>query len=115
MTRYEKEIEALSWTVEDLDFKKISRFYLGISKHPEETNVAKTYLTKESINDNCKTYFGHKCDFFSQRLYAVLSGNIDMSRITFVSLIEKFYNIFVKSDNSYRMRSGFIFQMLDFN
>ena len=59
MTKYEKEIESLSWTVEDSDFKKITRFFIGISKHPEQTNVSKTYLTKDSIKENCPKYFGH--------------------------------------------------------
>jgi hypothetical protein len=109
MTKYEKEIESLSWTVDDSDFFKISRFFLGISKHPDETNVSKTYLTKDSIMDNCKLYFGHQCNFFSLRLYSILSSNVVMRRISFMDFIDKFYNVMIRRENSNRLKSTFVF------
>ena len=109
MTKYEKEIEMVMLTTDDKEYRKISRFFLGISVHPEETNLSMAFLTKDSIMTNCRKYFGHKCDFFSMRLYSLLSNNVPLRRITFLEFMEKFYNVLIKKGNSNRLRSSFIF------
>jgi Ca2+-binding EF-hand superfamily protein len=72
-------------------------------------------LTLDSIEKGVNKYFGHKCTFFGQRLYAILSKGIQMRRIFFNEFIERFYNVVIRPESSNREKSSFIFNMMDFD
>ena len=73
MSDAEKAMHKIEKEIPESRKGPIKRFFLAISDNPEETNVAKTYLSSESVEKGVNKYFGHKCTFFGQRLYGVLA------------------------------------------
>jgi hypothetical protein len=115
MTDNEKAILAIEKQLPDKKKGPIKRFYLAISINPDETNVAKTFLTSDSVEKGVNKYFGHKCTFFGQRLYAVLAKGRPLWRVYFNEFIEGFYNVMIDPLASNRSKSSFIFSMMDFD
>jgi len=97
--------------IDEDELYKIIRFFIALSTTPEaeQIDIGSVFLTEESIMKNCKEYFGHPCEFFSRRFYAILSLNSPMKRIFFKVYVEKFYEVFLKEGNTNRQKSSFIF------
>lgn len=45
-----------------------------------------------------RAHFGHKIEFFAERLYMVLSDNTNLRRITFKNFIDKMYETLFSED-----------------
>ena len=97
------------------EFEKLSRFFTALSVDPEETELPRVFCTLDSIKENCKKYFGQNCEFFTERLHAIISENMPIKRINFKDFKEKFYDILLEPENSSKVKTSFIFQMLDFD
>ena len=95
------------------EFDCLGRFFTAISVNPEESELAMTYLTAESISQNCPKYWGHPCEWFCQRLHAILSDNVAVQPIRFKTFKEKFYDNLINPKNTNSTKTSFIFKMLD--
>ncbi len=62
-----------------------------------------------------KLYFGHRCDFLSERFYFFLSGNMPSSRIYFKAFYDKLQQTLFSPLLRDQMKFFFTFLDIDYN
>lgn len=104
------ELQLTRNTIGDERYRKTVRFFRNVSKNPAEVKDSKLFLTQESLQKKLKNHFGHKCDFLATRMYYLLSGNVNLKRISLRDFIERTKVLW---DGSLREQNRFAFKLLD--
>jgi hypothetical protein len=97
-------------------FNKVFRFFKGISKPTAsgiERPIHETFILETSLKENLESYFGHQCDFISERMFNMLSDGVPMRRIYFREFLEKFYWPLFTDQTNHRQKLQIVFNMLD--
>ena len=94
-------------------FGKLMRFFRGVSRNPGESKDSQVFLTQDSLAKKMKVHFGHRCDFLANRLYYLLSGNVNLKRIYFRDFADKMHAVFIEGALRDQMRMAFQFVDLD--
>ena len=73
LSEREKYLNRMRLLLKEPVYNDLFRFFDFLKHNDKEKNQSKCYLTKNSIRNNLRKYFGHETKFLDKRLYKILA------------------------------------------
>ena len=113
LSEREKYLNRMRLLLKEPVYNDLFRFFDFLKHNDKEKNQSKCYLTKNSIRNNLRKYFGHETKFLDKRLYKILAQGQKNVRIYFEDFIQQFYTPLF--DSPPIEKAIYLFRLLDFD
>ena len=113
LSEREKYLKRMRLLLKEPVYNDLFRFFDFLKHNDKEKNQSKCYLTKNSIRNNLRKYFGHETKFLDKRLYKILAQGQKNVRIYFEDFVQQFYTPLF--DSPPIEKAIYLFRLLDFD